>query len=188
MACSLWLFVGPRCERTNAQPPQVELPDYWLDSGNPWEIRRPETQFKWVAAYTPGWLNSRDLLEPLCPAYPALYAAEASWPQPACALLPSCLPPRLPCLMPSSALPVRRVGFYGELKDGKWVPGEEVVAEAYDVPIPGYGTKTCRQAPPLRSATRVPLARHPCWVVRRRAAAGPEAYSGSQPGGAWCGS
>jgi hypothetical protein len=40
-----------------------------------------------------------------------------------------------------------RVGFYGELKDGKWVPGEEVVAEAYDVPIPGYGTKTCRQAP-----------------------------------------
>lgn len=25
---------------------QVELPDYWLDNGNPWEIRRPETQFK----------------------------------------------------------------------------------------------------------------------------------------------
>ena len=25
---------------------QVELPDYWLDAGNPWEIRRPETQFK----------------------------------------------------------------------------------------------------------------------------------------------
>jgi hypothetical protein len=27
-------------------PVQVELPDYWLDNGNPWEIRRPETQFK----------------------------------------------------------------------------------------------------------------------------------------------
>ena len=25
---------------------QVELPDYWLDNGNPWEIRRPEIQFK----------------------------------------------------------------------------------------------------------------------------------------------
>lgn len=25
---------------------QVELPDYWLDNGNPWEIRRPATQFK----------------------------------------------------------------------------------------------------------------------------------------------
>ncbi|KAI3432399.1 hypothetical protein D9Q98_003955 [Chlorella vulgaris] len=60
---------------------QVELPDYWLDNGNPWEIRRPETQFK--------------------------------------------------------------VGFYGSLEDGKWVPGEEVIAEAYDVPIPGYKTKTC---------------------------------------------
>ncbi|EFN52353.1 hypothetical protein CHLNCDRAFT_58959 [Chlorella variabilis] len=59
----------------------VELPDYWLDAGNPWEIRRPETQFK--------------------------------------------------------------VGFYGSLQDGVWAPGEEVIAEAYDVPIPGYGTKTC---------------------------------------------
>ncbi|KAL4459172.1 hypothetical protein ABPG75_014037 [Micractinium tetrahymenae] len=60
---------------------QVELPDYWLDNGNPWEIRRPATQFK--------------------------------------------------------------VGFYGSLQDGKWVPGEEVIAEAYDGPIPGYKTKTC---------------------------------------------
>ena len=25
---------------------QVELPDYWLDAGTPWEIRRPETRFK----------------------------------------------------------------------------------------------------------------------------------------------
>ena len=25
---------------------QVELPDYWLDNGNPWEIRRPETRFR----------------------------------------------------------------------------------------------------------------------------------------------
>ncbi|PSC73274.1 glycosyltransferase family 35 [Micractinium conductrix] len=60
---------------------QVELPDYWLDAGNPWEIRRPETQFK--------------------------------------------------------------VGFYGSLDGDKWTPSEEVVAEAYDVPIPGYKTKTC---------------------------------------------
>ncbi|PRW61019.1 Alpha-glucan phosphorylase cytosolic [Chlorella sorokiniana] len=60
---------------------QVELPDYWLDNGNPWEIRRPETRFN--------------------------------------------------------------VGFYGKLEGDKWVPGEEVIAEAYDVPIPGYGTKTC---------------------------------------------
>ena len=27
-------------------PVQVELPDYWLDNGNPWEIRRPETRFR----------------------------------------------------------------------------------------------------------------------------------------------
>lgn len=37
----------------------------------------------------------------------------------------------------------RRVGFYGSVQDGKWVPSEEVIAEAYDVPIPGYKTKTC---------------------------------------------
>ena len=35
------------------------------------------------------------------------------------------------------------MGFFGEVKDGKWVPGEEVWAEAYDVPIPGYATKVC---------------------------------------------
>jgi starch phosphorylase len=35
------------------------------------------------------------------------------------------------------------IGFYGSLgKDGKWAPGEEVIAEAYDVPIPGYHTST----------------------------------------------
>uniref|UniRef100_A0A7S1SM83 Alpha-1,4 glucan phosphorylase n=1 Tax=Tetraselmis chuii TaxID=63592 RepID=A0A7S1SM83_9CHLO len=32
------------------------------------------------------------------------------------------------------------VGFYGSLKDGKWVPGEEVMALAYDTPIPGFQT------------------------------------------------
>ena len=36
-----------------------------------------------------------------------------------------------------------RVGFYGSLgDDGKWIPDEEVIAEAYDVPIPGYSTAT----------------------------------------------
>lgn len=30
-----------------------------------------------------------------------------------------------------------RVGFYGKLDGDKWVPDEEVIAEAYDVPIPG---------------------------------------------------
>jgi hypothetical protein len=35
----------PQCPHHSCVP-QVELPDYWLDSGNPWEIRRPETQFK----------------------------------------------------------------------------------------------------------------------------------------------
>lgn len=36
-----------------------------------------------------------------------------------------------------------RVGFYGSLgADGTWTPEEEVFAEAYDVPIPGYKTKT----------------------------------------------
>ncbi len=43
---------------------QDELPDYWLDEGNPWEIKRPETHFN--------------------------------------------------------------VGFYGSIKDGKWVPDDEV--------------------------------------------------------------
>ncbi|GAB4814799.1 hypothetical protein N2152v2_001845 [Parachlorella kessleri] len=35
-----------------------------------------------------------------------------------------------------------KVGFYGKAEGGKWSPAEEVIAEAYDVPIPGYGTKT----------------------------------------------
>lgn len=35
------------------------------------------------------------------------------------------------------------VGFYGSVdEDGKWTPTEEVIAEAYDVPIPGYRTAT----------------------------------------------
>lgn len=32
------------------------------------------------------------------------------------------------------------VSFYGEVKDGKWVPGEQVMALAYDTPIPGFQT------------------------------------------------
>jgi starch phosphorylase len=35
------------------------------------------------------------------------------------------------------------VGFYGAVgADGRWAPAERVVATAYDVPIPGYATKT----------------------------------------------
>lgn len=35
------------------------------------------------------------------------------------------------------------VSFFGEVgPNGKWVPGEQVIAEAYDVPIPGYRTAT----------------------------------------------
>ena len=35
------------------------------------------------------------------------------------------------------------VGFYGSVDaDGKWTPAEEVIAEAYDVPIPDYKTAT----------------------------------------------
>lgn len=49
----------------------------------------------------------------------------------------------LPCPT-CSPHPGRRVGFYGHLDGDKWVAGEEVIAEAYDVPIPGYDTKTCR--------------------------------------------
>ena len=59
---------------------QVEVPDYWLDEGNPWEVRRPDTTY--------------------------------------------------------------RVGFYGSATEGGWAPGEEVIAEAYDMPIPGYHTTT----------------------------------------------
>ena len=36
------------------------------------------------------------------------------------------------------------ISFYGEVtKDGKWIPGKQVDAVAYDTPIPGYGTKNC---------------------------------------------
>lgn len=35
------------------------------------------------------------------------------------------------------------VGFYGSVgPDGKWAPEEQVIATAYDVPVPGYNTKT----------------------------------------------
>ena len=39
---------------------------------------------------------------------------------------------------------VSKVGFYGSVdsKSGKWNPGEVVLAQAYDTPIPGFGTKT----------------------------------------------
>ena len=33
------------------------------------------------------------------------------------------------------------IGFYGEVVDGKWVPGANIRAVAYDSPIPGYKTK-----------------------------------------------
>ena len=35
------------------------------------------------------------------------------------------------------------IGFYGEVVDGKWVPGQKIRAVAYDSPIPGYKTKNC---------------------------------------------
>jgi|TARA_B100000405_G_scaffold278773_1_gene221773 starch phosphorylase len=35
------------------------------------------------------------------------------------------------------------IGFYGEVVDGKWVPGANIRAVAYDSPIPGYKTKNC---------------------------------------------
>uniref|UniRef100_A0A1D2AFX8 Alpha-1,4 glucan phosphorylase n=1 Tax=Auxenochlorella protothecoides TaxID=3075 RepID=A0A1D2AFX8_AUXPR len=59
---------------------QIEVPDYWLDEGNPWEVRRPDTTY--------------------------------------------------------------RVGFAGTSDGASWTPGDEVIAEAYDVPIPGYKTTT----------------------------------------------
>ncbi|OQA77704.1 MAG: Maltodextrin phosphorylase [bacterium ADurb.Bin243] len=68
---------------------QVEKPDEWLISGNPWEIARPEFAMK--------------------------------------------------------------INFFGHIEtvngpDGKsrakWVPGEEILAWPYDVPIPGYGNNT----------------------------------------------
>ena len=39
---------------------------------------------------------------------------------------------------------VSEVGYYGAVdpKTGKWNPGEVVLAQAYDTPIPGFGTKT----------------------------------------------
>lgn len=39
---------------------------------------------------------------------------------------------------------VSKVGFYGSVdsKTGKWAPGEVVLAQAYDTPIPGFGTKS----------------------------------------------
>ena len=36
-----------------------------------------------------------------------------------------------------------KIGFYGEIVDGKWVPGANINAVAYDSPIPGYKTKNC---------------------------------------------
>jgi starch phosphorylase len=35
------------------------------------------------------------------------------------------------------------ISFYGKVVDGKWVPGKQVRAVAYDSPIPGYKTRNC---------------------------------------------
>ncbi|KAK9810158.1 hypothetical protein WJX72_005763 [[Myrmecia] bisecta] len=59
---------------------QDELPDIWLTNGNPWEIARPNIQY--------------------------------------------------------------RIGFYGSVDNHKWSPAEQVIAQAYDNPIPGYNTST----------------------------------------------
>jgi len=57
---------------------QLEVPDVWLENGNPWEVRRNDVVYK--------------------------------------------------------------VGFGGQVVDGKWVPAEVVEAVAYDNPIPGFQT------------------------------------------------
>lgn len=36
-----------------------------------------------------------------------------------------------------------KIAFFGRMNGSKWEPGEEVWAQAYDTPIPGYATKTC---------------------------------------------
>ncbi len=36
-----------------------------------------------------------------------------------------------------------KISFFGRMNGSKYEPGEEVWAQAYDTPIPGYGTKTC---------------------------------------------
>lgn len=48
-----------------------------------------------------------------------------------------------------------KIGFYGSVGgDGVWHPSEQVIAEAYDVPIPGYRTSTTSN---LRLWDAVPL-------------------------------
>ena len=66
-------------------------------------------------------------------------------PNPSASASPSFYPSHPPSHPAAAAAspPRCRVGFYGSLEGGKWAPGEEVIAEAYDVPIPGYATKTC---------------------------------------------
>ena len=41
---------------------------------------------------------------------------------------------------PASELPD---SFYGKVVNGKWAPGKQVRAVAYDSPIPGYKTRNC---------------------------------------------
>ena len=112
---------------------QQENPDIWLTNGNPWEIQRPEVTYR-IGFYGKvdnfKWSPSEEVTNPpgcrahggLCPARP-LHCPEEhrlgaptglSWQD-----SPSCSERHLTRCR-----------------------GEQVIAKAYDNPIPGYGTAT----------------------------------------------
>lgn len=66
---------------------QVEIPDYWLKHGNPWEIERPDV------------------------VYPVHFFGHT-----------------------------RKYTDASGVERTEWIPGQTVIAQAYDTPVPGYNT------------------------------------------------
>lgn len=74
-----WCFPRSSCPHLTLSlnsTAQVELPDYWLDNGNPWEIRRPETRFRCGDRTAACWLDGHCHSELCCPSWLLVLAAD----------------------------------------------------------------------------------------------------------------
>ncbi|KAH7825836.1 starch phosphorylase [Monocercomonoides exilis] len=147
---------------------QIELPDYWLENGCPWEIQRNDVKYKvrffgHVEEYKEKRVEARKRMERRRKTASSASASSSS----SFALSPSSFSSEMmsaesaplpraqfgasPSSVPSSASNDEDDEFEWvevtenyEIESGpirkRWVGGEEVIARAYDVPIAGFRT------------------------------------------------